>query len=54
MFDRQQLGGVVDCAVTVVVVANRAVEEMITEYAVKGFSLRCIRGRRIRDDAHSC
>lgn len=43
MFDAKQLGGVVDCAVTVAVVADSAVEEMVTENTIEGLSLRLTR-----------
>jgi hypothetical protein len=40
-------------AVTVVVITNRAVEQMIAEDTVKSLSLRLIGCRGIRDDTHS-
>ena len=41
MFDGQQFFGVVNGAVPVVVVANRAVENVIAQNPIKGLSLRC-------------
>ena len=43
-----------DRAVAIAVVADGTVEEMITQNAVECFSLRSIRGGRIRDHVHSC
>src|SRR5262249_61950002 len=42
-FNRQQFSGVVDGAVTVAVIAHRAVENVIAENAIKCFPLRCYR-----------
>ena len=53
MLDREQLGGVMHGAVAVVVVADRAVEQMIAEDAVKGFALRRVRARRRRNHVHA-
>ncbi len=53
MLDCEQLGGVMHGAVAVVVVADRAVEQMIAEDAVKGFALRRIRTRRRGDHVHA-
>jgi len=44
MLNSQQLRCVVDRAIAVVVVADRAVEKVVTEDAVKGFHLG---GRRL-------
>ena len=54
MLDVEQRGGVVHRAVAVVVVADRAVEQMIAEDAVKGFALRCVcaRGEEV-DHVHA-
>ena len=43
VLDVEHFGGVVDCAVAVVVVANRAVELMIAQDAIEGLALRGIR-----------
>jgi hypothetical protein len=43
VLDRQQLGRVMDCAVAIVVVANRPIEHVVAEDAVECFNLR---GRR--------
>lgn len=40
VLDRQQLGRVMDCAVAIVVVANRAIEHVVAEDAVECFNLR--------------
>src|SRR6516164_2572776 len=40
VFDREQLGSVVDGAIAVVVVTNRAVEQVIAQDAVEGLPLR--------------
>ena len=40
MLDRQQLGLVMDCAVAIVVVANRAIEHLVAEDVVECFNLR--------------
>jgi hypothetical protein len=40
-------------AVAVVVIANRAIEHMIAEDAVKGFALRRVRTRRRGDHVHA-
>src|ERR1700677_4443017 len=45
MLNREQLGGVMYRAVAVVVVADRTVEQMVAEDAVKGLALRCVRTR---------
>jgi hypothetical protein len=45
MFDGEQNRGVVDGAVAVVIVADRAVEQMISEDAIEGITLRCLRPR---------
>jgi hypothetical protein len=52
MFNRQQLGGVMDGAVAVVIVAHRAVENVVAENFVEGLSLRRARGNRFRIDVH--
>ena len=49
----EQLGGVVHGAVAVVVVADRAVEQMVAEDAIEGFALRRVRARRRCDDVHA-
>src|SRR4029453_2789668 len=51
--NRQQLGGVVDGAVTVAVVANRAVENVIAENPVKRFLLSSdhVAGFRVHVDS---
>jgi hypothetical protein len=41
------------CTVAVIVVADRAVEQMIPKNAVKGFPLRRVRTRRRGIDAHA-
>jgi hypothetical protein len=53
VFDGQQFGCVVNSAVAVIVVANGAVEKVVTQHTVKRFSSRIIRRHGIRDDAHS-
>ena len=53
VLDCEQLGGVVHGAVAVVVVAHRAVEQVIAEDAVEGFALRRIRARRGCDHVHA-
>ena len=50
VLDREQLGRVVNGAVAVVVVAHRAVEDVIAEDAVERLDLRAVRGGR--DGAH--
>jgi len=46
MFDFEENRGVVDGTVAVVIVADRAVEQMIAEDAIKCLTLRCPRPRR--------
>ena len=45
MFDFEEDRSVVDGAVAVVIVADRAVEQMIAQDAVEGLTLRCLRLR---------
>jgi len=45
MLHRKHLGGVVDCAVAVVVVADGAIKQMVAEDVVEGFALRGVRTR---------
>ena len=45
--------GVMHCTVAVIVVADRTVEQMIPENAVKGFSLRHVRTWRGGIDTHA-
>jgi len=52
VLDGEQLGRVVDGAVPVVVVADRAVEEMVAEDTVERRALRALRGRRPRRHHH--
>src|ERR1700722_3065159 len=40
MLDREHFGGVMYCAVPVVVVADRAVEQVVAKDAIEGFALR--------------
>src|SRR5215469_18816505 len=42
MFDLEEDGSVVDGAVAIVVVADRAVEQMIAQDTIEGFALRCL------------
>ena len=53
VLDVKKLGRVMHRAVTVVVIADRAVEQMIAEDPVKGFALRSVRARRGRDHIHA-
>src|SRR5579871_1833953 len=53
VFHAKKLGGVMHRTVAVVVVADRAIEQMIAEYAVKSLSLRRIRTRRRGLDVHA-
>src|SRR5271170_4890582 len=46
MFDFEEDRSVMDGAVAVVIVADRAVEQMIAEDAIEGLTLRCLRPRR--------
>jgi hypothetical protein len=53
MFDVKELRRVMHGTVAVVVVADRAVEHVIAEDAVKGLALRRVCTRRGRDHAHA-
>jgi hypothetical protein len=53
MFDGQQLGRVMDSTIAVVVVANRAVEQVVAENAIKCLHLGGRRLRRLGGDLHS-
>jgi hypothetical protein len=53
MFNSCEFQGVVDRAITVIVITDSAVEKMITENSVKCLSLRLTRRSRIRADSHS-
>src|SRR5579863_4083693 len=46
MFDLEENRGVVDGAIAVVVVADRAVKQMIAKDAIEGFTARCLCFRR--------
>jgi hypothetical protein len=52
MLDVKQLSGVMDNAVTVAVIANCAIQKMVAENSVEGFSLRGIRAWRKRNYIH--
>ena len=54
MLDVEQVGGVVDGAVAVVVVADGAIEQVVAEDAVEGFALRAMsRALGLGDDDHA-
>jgi hypothetical protein len=53
MFSSYQFQGVVDRALTVIVVTDSAVEKMITKNSIKCLPLRITGGSRIRPDCHS-
>jgi len=52
MLDPEKLGGVMNGAITVVVIANRAIEFVVPENAVKRFGSSCLRFRDDRGDLH--
>src|SRR5262249_3145969 len=54
MFDCQQFGGVVDGAIAVVVVADSAVEQMITQNAIEGLALSVDDFGGFGGDLHAC
>ena len=53
MLDGQESRGVVDGAVAIVVVADRAVEQVVAKDAIEGFPLCTRCARRGREDQHS-
>ena len=53
MFYLKQFRRVVHRAVSVVVIAHRAIEQMIAENAIKRVVLGCLRPRRRSDNVHS-
>jgi hypothetical protein len=53
VFDRKKSRRIVNRAVAVAVVADRAIQEMIAQYAVKCLALRSARARRRGDDINA-
>jgi hypothetical protein len=48
VFDGQQFGCVVNSAVAVIVIADGAVEKVISENTIEGCALCCVGGGRLR------